>query len=594
MNTSDHFCPTVSTPDQGSGLPTVAPPYQGTGANPLVGLTLADVLERLAPDQTLSSKRRRDLSSCVRRASGLLARNPGSTPADTRALAYALDRINPAAHQIAPQTFSNIKSGLLAALNHVGVTRYPAVRSAPLSPEWDVLRQAMREKRHRDGLSRLTHFGSATGVAPEAVDDEVIGAFLDAVRVGTLVSDIGGLHRRTCRLWNEIVENHPDLGLSPVTVPDHRKPRETIPLAAFPESLRREVERHLVWLADTDPFADNPPPHRCKPRTIELRKKHIECAVSALQHSGYRLNEIRSLADLVEVNAAKDILRFYVEKNGREAKDYPCALATMLISVARHWVRVSPEELEKLKGLGRKVPRPPSGLTPKNRALIRKFRDPALRSRLIHLPRVLTARAERLYDHSPRKAATLAQLAMALEILLMAPMRMGNLINLQLDTHIVRTRGLVHIVLSEAEVKNDQYLEYELPEQSTDLYERYVQDFRPILAPGDSTWLFAVKGGAHKSQETLSQQLTEVLEREIGVHMTPHQFRHLAAAFYLEAHPDGLAMVSRILGHKDLRTTLMYYAELDSVRASQIYDEVITGLRKEHVPVRARRRRRRV
>ena len=70
--------------------------------------------------------------------------------------------------------------------------------------------------------------------------------------------------------------------------------------------------------------------------------------------------------------------------------------------------------------------------------------------------------------------------------------------------------------------------------------------------------------------------------------MSPHQFRHLAAALYLEEHPDDFRSATDLLGHAWANTTSIY-AGSSGRRASRVYGE--------HVPERRRslqlRRRRR-
>ena len=57
------------------------------------------------------------------------------------------------------------------------------------------------------------------------------------------------------------------------------------------------------------------------------------------------------------------------------------------------------------------------------------------------------------------------------------------------------------------------------------------------------------KGGGLKTQETLSQQIIETIADHVGIHMTPHQFRHFAATLYLEARPEDFETVEILLGH---------------------------------------------
>ena len=77
-------------------------------------------------------------------------------------------------------------------------------------------------------------------------------------------------------------------------------------------------------------------------------------------------------------------------------------------------------------------------------------------------------------------------------------------------------------------------------------------------------------GGVLKDQKTLASQIITRIERHVGLHMTPHQFRHVAASFYLRAHPQDFRTVTDLLGHGSTKTTQIY-AGASSERASRVY-----------------------
>ena len=97
------------------------------------------------------------------------------------------------------------------------------------------------------------------------------------------------------------------------------------------------------------------------------------------------------------------------------------------------------------------------------------------------------------------------------------------------------------------------------------------------------------EGGGRKSQETLSQQITQTIAEKVGIHMTPHQFRHLAAVLYLEAHPEDFQTVSDLLGHSFAKTTLVY-AGSSSRRASRAYGKLVIEQRQAAALKRRHRR----
>jgi len=95
----------------------------------------------------------------------------------------------------------------------------------------------------------------------------------------------------------------------------------------------------------------------------------------------------------------------------------------------------------------------------------------------------------------------------------------------------------------------------------------YLAVFRPRLCRSDSPWLFPGELSGHKTKGTLSGQIIERITKELGIRVTPHQFRHLAAAFILEKDPANYEFVRRVLGHKNLQTTINFYVGLETVDA---------------------------
>ena len=141
---------------------------------------------------------------------------------------------------------------------------------------------------------------------------------------------------------------------------------------------------------------------------------------------------------------------------------------------------------------------------------------------------------------------------------------------------VVETRsgGPHMLVVPIQEVKNRVPLEYPLPSAADALLRRYLAEFRPRLVGDDNDWLFPGQNG-RKCSRTLSQQITERLETDLGFHMTPHQFRHAAAAWLLLANPGNYETVRRLLGHKQLQTTINFYVGLESIAAARQYQEML-------------------
>jgi integrase len=95
----------------------------------------------------------------------------------------------------------------------------------------------------------------------------------------------------------------------------------------------------------------------------------------------------------------------------------------------------------------------------------------------------------------------------------------------------------------------------------------YLAVFWPRLCRKETFWLFPGEFESYKTKGTLSGQIVKTITKELGIRVTPHQFRHLAAAFILEKDPANYEFVRRVLGHKNLQTTIRFYIGLEAVDA---------------------------
>ena len=190
-------------------------------------------------------------------------------------------------------------------------------------------------------------------------------------------------------------------------------------------------------------------------------------------------------------DAYVDGLRFFYERAGCEPSSRTGNLASMLRSVARHWVKVDEATLARMGQVVRKLSVSQEGLTAKNRERLRAFDDEAKVDALLRLPQDLRHEVER-GKLPARRAAVQAGLAVAIELLIVAPVRRQNLAAIDLERHLVRTGRKLHLVVPGREVKNAQDLEFELPERTAELIDWYLREHRPVLAMPGCTALFPV------------------------------------------------------------------------------------------------------
>ena len=69
----------------------------------------------------------------------------------------------------------------------------------------------------------------------------------------------------------------------------------------------------------------------------------------------------------------------------------------------------------------------------------------------------------------------------------------------------------------------------------------------------------------------MSQAIRDCIADWVGIHMTPHQFRHLAGLLMYDD-LDGLA---QLLGDKSTRTVRNHYSELNTLEIGRRFDAII-------------------
>jgi integrase len=72
-----------------------------------------------------------------------------------------------------------------------------------------------------------------------------------------------------------------------------------------------------------------------------------------------------------------------------------------------------------------------------------------------------------------------------------------------------------------------------------------------------------------------SSQITVRIENATGLRVTVHQFRHAAAATYLRHHPGDYETVRRLLGHRNIQTTINFYCGLETTQATEAFGKII-------------------
>ncbi len=532
----------------------------------------------------LKASRRRDLKSAIRRICDMTHVTPTALSVDPVALRDTLRKIKPAAHRISQKTWSNTKSLLGSALQLAGLADPMGPGLARQSPTWGPLLLPIREnKRLSHGLAAFANWCTKADICPDAVTDETVQRFATWIETRTLCPKPRDVIRRVPALWNEAskaVEAWPKTKLAPLSF---RPPRKRLPMDAFSDSFQADVEAYLTMRAEPDLFDERPnAPRRPLARsTLHQQRSHLRLSASILVESGIPVEEITLLADLIQPERIKTVLRHYHEKAKGKPNSFAIALAKTLIQVAQHHTEATPEETAQLKRIASKLPSVPFELTEKNKALLRELESEGLRAKLLFLPERLMADVRPTLN-TKRLAFVEAQVAIAIDFALAVPLRPQNLSRLNWARHFTEPDGpkgrlLLHIPAEETKAKKQDYTA-EVPADLARRLRWYRRHILPALSADPNGDLFVTRQGRRKSQETLTQQIIETIEEHVGIHMTPHQFRHFCAVSYLEENPEDMETARALLGHGWSKTTLIY-AGSGSRRASRAYGNFVSEQR---------------
>lgn len=320
--------------------------------------------------------------------------------------------------------------------------------------------------------------------------------------------------------------------------------------------------------------------------------------------------------DLTERENVNAICDFFEEHHGRPDSEQIKGILTVLRPVARYHAK--DEALAKwlglrLKRLCRGRTRR-TGLTEKNRRRLAVFRDHSQVRDLVLLPFKLLKWAEagerpdsavvrgrggkKIKKLLPKEAAILVRAAVAIELELMCPIRLENLAQLDFSRDFKRSRAgrdaTVNLFIPGTRTKNEDDIELEVPRQSIALIELYVQKYRNLLMKPEyrgrpERYLFPKPDGTAKVGKVLADSVCDVMLRELGIEFNMHLFRHLGCFLFLQSHPGQFDVMRRVLGHRQVETTMRFYAEIQQSEAFRLFDQNVLQLREEALRPSGRR-----
>jgi len=544
--------------------------------------SFVEAIAAIEQSADLSKNAKRHWVCSLRQIAKWLDRPFEMVPARWTSIRMPVGQLHHARVGVTAKTVANHKSNVAAALRWFGKEHHVSPRGVALSAMWATLRDGIGDDGCRRRLYGLMRYCSGRGLEPAAVDDAVLGDYLRYRAETTSLSASTVAHRSMARAWNKCAEDTaggPRQRLAEPPVKAQAGPA----WEEFPEGLRRDIDKYLAGLGKIRRGPDGKRSRPCSPKTIKTRRAELVAVARMAVKIGTPIESLKSLAVLVHPDVAEPVLDAYWENNGAEPKVYTIDLAWKLLSLARQ-TGLDEAAIERLDDIRASLEEHRhGGLTGKNLALIRQVLTEGIWSEVVSLPNALMRQARADQAHAPVKAAVTGQLAVAIAILSFAPVRLTNLVSIELGKNLIKPGGPdspFWLIFPHYDVKNRVDLEFTFDEALTTLIDEYIHEFRPTLARGsNAAWLFPGVAGEPKTANMFSTQITERIQKATGVRITVHQFRHACAAIYLRHQPGDYETVKRLLGHRNIQTTINFYCGLEITQANEAFGKII----REHV-----------
>jgi integrase len=535
--------------------------------------TLADVLQIVAGAELIGT-RGRDMTSAIRRICEMAGITPAHLATDPPTLRATIAGIRPAAHGVSAKSWSTMRGVFGAALQLAGGIDDLGRGCARRHRGWvPLMRAVARNKRLSNGLAAFANWCSLQDLAPDTVDDAWVQRFLHWLETRSLHPKPRDLVRRVPNVWNEasaMVDFWPKIRLARIS---YRHPRKRAQWSDISESFRQDAEAYLALRAKPDLFDENAPTRPLARSTLRLQREHIRLAASVFVEKG---EVVEGLNDLIQPERVRTVLRHYHNKANGKPCAFAIGVAKTLIAIARHRGAL-PDHVAALKTIAARLPTVPLDLTLKNKALLRQLQSQRTRARLLFLPDDLQGEVTRDLERG-RLRFVEAQVAIAIDILLAVPLRPQNLCSLHWRRHFSepdgpRGRLMMYIPAEETKGKKQEIVA-EIPNEVARRLRWYRRCMLPRLNADLNGFLFVAQGGRVKRQDTITDQIIAAIAKRVGIHMTPHQFRHLGATSYLAANPEDFETVTQMLGHAWSKTSRIY-AGVSSQRAIGAYLRVL-------------------
>jgi hypothetical protein len=554
-----------------------------------IALSLREIIERIQSDPSFPERRRSGVLSSLRCLVQWLGRHetivrkpgPADAALSTDEITRLIRSLAPAALGVSRKRLRNAASDLRFAFRFYEPTReHPAVSTEAVR----ALEKLIPDRFARITLGPLIKYLASTGTDPWCMANADAEAFREALLGDPNYTWPHRTARKAIGAWNREAGRNPLWPQITLSLPDTRS-RWARPWTAFPPALEQAVAEFLLPAQDNDDLFGLGRA-QLAPATVRAQKELLRLAASALADSGKEPASLTGLRDLCAPAAFRAALGQIAQLKGGVTSTVQ-NVAHVLRKLAKLSGALTAEEVAEVEDAHKNLRR-----RFKNRATPRMDRDQHVLDQLddAQLVDALLALARRRVAGIRRSAkltkrvAIQVQVALALDLLFCAPLRIKNLVALNLGEHFFRAtlNGNEHMLIrTPGEVtKTGEDSEHILFPDATELLRLYVDVYRPLISGEPGDWLFPGAKGPHKSENTLGTQLSDWVRAELGIAFHPHLIRKIVTKIYADLDPGGvLEVMRRMLGHTSDAMLRKFYLQKRHRASQKRYAEALDGHR---------------
>jgi integrase/recombinase XerD len=165
------------------------------------------------------------------------------------------------------------------------------------------------------------------------------------------------------------------------------------------------------------------------------------------------------------------------------------------------------------------------------------------------------------------------------------PIRLANVTNIIIGQQMIEDDSRWQFAFAANEMKDNNSLEFSLPELLNPYLETYLDTYRQVLLKGnDGNNLWISSRGKPMSEQSVYWNTCQLTEDLFGQRINPHLFRDCAASALATDDPEHILAIARILGHASIKTSNRHYNQSQMTAAGKILSEVIAELRDRPEP----------